>query len=57
MDHVPEMQCTECYKMMQPVFVNKYLDGWVCDCSNTEKAILRERWYKEEDYVDQKRRS
>ena len=54
MDQPPVVKCTECYKTMKPVWVNGLLDGWACDCTNTEKAILRERQYREDDYVDQK---
>lgn len=57
MDQPPKVRCTECMKLMVPVWVQGFLDGWSCDCSHSVKAILRERRYKESDYVDQKRRS
>ena len=57
MEQPPLVKCTECYKAMKPVWVDGLLDGWACDCTHTEKAILRERWYREENYVDQERLS
>jgi len=50
--HVPQMSCTECFKIMVPQFKNEYphrLEGWSCDCGNSEKAILRERQYTRAD--------
>jgi len=59
--YLPQMNCTECYKIMVPQFKKEYphkLDGWSCDCGNCEKAILRERQYKREhDGEDQQRAS
>lgn len=54
MEQPPTVKCTECYKTMKLVWVDGLLDGWACDCTHTEKAILRERWYREENYVDKK---
>jgi hypothetical protein len=50
--YLPQMKCTECFKIMVPQFSKEYphkLDGWSCDCGNSEKAILRERQYTRED--------
>ena len=56
MEQPPQVRCTECHKIMVPVWSQGFLDGWACDCSNAVKAILRERWFREENYVDQERR-
>lgn len=56
MEQPPRVQCTECHKDMVPVWANGFLDGWACDCSHTVKAILRERWFREENYEHQKGR-
>jgi hypothetical protein len=55
--YLPQMKCTECYstecyKIMVPQFKKEYphkLEGWSCDCGNSEKAILRERQYTKAD--------
>lgn len=44
---------TECYKKMQPVWKSEppyYLAGWVCNCCNTEPAILREKKFKRDEH-------
>ena len=55
--YLPQMKCTECHKIMVPQFKKEYphkLEGWSCDCGNSEKAILRERQYtREQDGDDQ----
>ena len=50
------MQCTECYKDMVPQFTREggKLEGWSCDCGNTEKAISRERQFTRETYYAEK---
>lgn len=57
--YLPQMKCTECFKSMIPQFKQEYphkLEGWSCDCGNSEKAILRERQYtRDQDGKDQQR--
>jgi len=51
------MVCIKCMKSMTPMFTaaDLKLEGWVCSCGHTEKAILRERRFtKETYYVSQK---
>lgn len=51
-----EVKCTECYKVMQPVWKSEpphYLAGWVCDCCHTEGAILREKQFTREEHGNQ----
>ena len=50
--YLPQMDCTECYKVMVPQFKKEYphkLEVWSFDFGNSEKAILRERQYTRED--------
>jgi hypothetical protein len=45
---------------MVPQFKQEYphkLEGWSCDCGNSEKAILRERQYTRADDGSQERSS
>ncbi len=45
--------CTECHKEMVPVWKSEpphYLAGWVCDCCNTEPAILREKLFERDKH-------
>jgi hypothetical protein len=41
---------------MVPMFTAQggKLEGWSCDCGNTEKAILRERQFTKETYYGNK---
>ena len=58
--YLPQMKCTECFKIMVPQFKQEYphkLDGWSCDCGNSEKAILRERQYTRADDGSEERSS
>jgi len=50
------VKCTECYKEMTPQFTREggKLEGWSCDCGNTELAILRERKHTIETYYGNK---
>lgn len=56
----PKVKCSECKKIMVEQFEKEpphYLEGWSCDCGNSEKAILREKWFKKEHYGDKTRSS
>ena len=58
--YLPQMNYTECHKTMVPQFKKEYphkLEGWSCDCGNSEKAILRERQYTREHDGSQARSS
>lgn len=53
-----EVKCTECYKIMQPVWQTEpphYLSGWVCDCCNAVPAIMREKKFKRDEHGGEKR--
>ena len=51
------MVCTECHKDMVPQFTREggKLEGWTCDCGNSEKAVRRERQFTKETYYGDKK--
>lgn len=51
------MVCIKCIKSMTPMFTaaDAKLEGWVCSCGHTEKAILRERRFTKETYYGDKK--
>jgi len=51
-----QVKCTECHKDMVAQFTREggKLEGWTCDCRNSEKAILRERQFTKEMYYGDK---
>lgn len=57
---LPRETCKHCGKQMVEVFRREaphYLEGWSCDCSHSEPALLREKKFTRADYGDQARSS
>lgn len=55
---LPRETCKHCGKQMVEVFCREepyYLEGWSCDCSHSEPALLREKKFTRTHYEDQEK--